>query len=245
MTENESSALVVDAADPRSLANILPTCLAEKVREIPYEMMIQDELTLSTLVNPTDQQKRIKIQFWDEYEEAMKQKRPLALSNIVFGVCSKEYFLEFIRIQRNVAWLISPRPSYKVRVAELIEKGLNKVDAIFDIAMTDKNQVSVGQLYLAALRMLDMRKHGGYTQRIEQKSLQLNKNLDHNPGDKGPAITGEGSVEELETQIRELEKKVAAGKNQNGALLDGPHSEVIDVTPRTVHGSKEPTSSEV
>jgi len=245
MSDNETL-LVVDAADPRSLANILPVTLADRVRALPVELLKQDEVTLTTLVSPTPQQNRVKIQFWDEYEEAIKQKRMLSLANIIFGVCTKEYFLEFIRIDRNVAWLISPRPSYKVRVAELIEKGLDKVEEIFAIQMTGKNATVVGNLYLSALRMLDMRKHGGYTQRAESKILQLNKNLDGDSSKaSGPAITGEGSVEELEAQIRELEKKVAAGKNQNGALLDGQDSGIIDVTPRMVNGSKEPTSSEV
>jgi hypothetical protein len=239
-TEEIENAL--DAADPRALATILPPELSERVRTLPRELLIQDEVTLTTLIGPTDQQKRIKIQFWDEYEDAMKQRRNIELAHIIFGVCTREYLLEFIRVARNVAWLVSPRPRYSVRVAELVDKGLDQIEEIFKLQATGKNTIAVRSLQLSALRMLDMRKHGGYTQRQEVKSLALTKNLNDSPSTGAP--TGEGSIEQLEAQVREMEARIAKGKNQNGALLDAPRLDVIDVTPRMEDGSKELIASE-
>jgi len=235
---------VIDAADPRSLAEILPVELAEKVRELPAVLLEHDEVTLSTLVNPSDQQKRLKIQFWDEYELANRENRHLILSNIVFGVCTKEYFSRFLERAVNVAWLVTPRPSYKIRIAELIEKGLDQVEKIFLLEPNKDgtNAVSIGQLKLSALRMLDMRKHGGYTQRIEQKSLV--KEIKDDPKTQAGSPT-ESSVEELEAEVAELERRIRLGKNQNGALLDVTPVPVLDVNPRMDDGSKAPTSSEV
>lgn len=241
MTQDiKNNALVIDAADPLSLAIILPQPLADLVRALPKPLLIQDEKTLNTLVSPTEQQTRLKIQFWDEYENAVKNHRELMLGNIIFGVCTREYFLEFINKHRNVAWLIAPRPAYRLRVAELIERGLDCMQAIFEMHVTPKNQGTVRRLQMDALKMLDMRKHGGYTQRAEHKVLQRNIGVENTQNSSVPL--GEGSVEELQAQVRVLEHKIEVGQNQNGSLLnhgrsdeDGDNpSNPIDVTPRTV-----------
>ncbi len=238
MTESYSQPMVIDAADPRSLAQILPNEMATLVTQIEPRLLLQDEITLTTLIDATQTQKRIKIQFWDEYEAAIKDKRNIFLPNVIFGVCTREYFMEFLTHfadRRGLAWLLMPRPSYSLRVAELIEKGLDQIEQIFLMTANSKNEIGVRNLQLAALRMLDMRKHGGYTQRTENKSLTLTKDLDNNPQSSIPI--GEGSIEELEAQVRELESKIASGKNQNGALLDVSHTVIATITPRTDDGS--------
>lgn len=229
--------LVIDAADPLSLALVLPPELSDKVKDLPRELLIQDEETLTTMVRPSAQQKRIKIQFWDAYENAIKQNRVIILAEIIFGVCTREYFLEFVAPDRNLAWLVSPKPSYKLRVAELIERGLDVAEEILKMQPTPKNAISVRGLQLSALKMLDMRKHGAYTQRIEQKTLQKTIH-EQAPKAATGVVLGEGSVEELEQQVRELEDKIAQGKNQNGSLLNagqtgGDSTAPIDVTPGT------------
>jgi hypothetical protein len=163
----------------------------------------------------------------------------MSLPAILFGVCTKEYFLEFTKANRNVAWLISPRPAYRLRVAELIDKGLDQVEKIFEIPITPKNTLSVRRLQMEALKMLDMRKHGGYTQRIEQKTLQRNINSSTPTNDPNQENLGEGSIEELQMQVDNLQKRIEIGQNQNGSLLNtGPavsdDTQPIDVTPRTV-----------
>ncbi len=223
----EHNSLVIDAADPKSLATILPDSLAPLVEALPRELLIQDEVTLTTLVNPSDQQRRIKIQFWDEYEEAIKQSRKIILSNVIYGVSTLEYFLEFCSLARNVAWLVSPRPSYKLRVSELIERGLDAIEDIFRIVPNDKNRISVHSLQLSALKMLDLRKHGGYVQRAEVKTL--NRNIEMIQAQQQSSQVGEGSIEELEQQVKDLENRISEGKNQNGSLLNASVRDVVDV----------------
>lgn len=231
-----SQNLSIDAADPNSLAMMLPDQLAEQAKALPIELLTQDEITLTTLVNPTEQQQRLKIQFWDEYELAIKNHRQMLVSNITFGVCTKEYLEEFCIAKRNVAWLISPRASYKIRIAELLDRGLKVISDIFDMDAEGKNAVNVRTLQLAALRMLDMRKHGGYTQRSEQKVLlkDITTPEESNAALDSKLPLGEGSVQDLEAQVRGLEDKIRVGKNQNGSLLNaryGKEPDTIDVTP--------------
>lgn len=238
---------VIDSADPLSLATILPNPLADRVRSLPHALLIQDEITLTTLVDPTPQQTRVKLQFWEEYEAAVKQNRHLVLGNIIFGVCTREYLVEFVQSARNIAWLITPKPSYKLRIAELIDKGLDQIATIFDLPIPGANRkpleeppkpedvVRIYRLKMDALKMLDMRKHGGYTQRTEARILQKNIN-ETLPGAPDPdQPLNEDTVENLEYKMRKLEKRIEAGRNQNGSLLNqDPSDEPILVVPRLV-----------
>jgi hypothetical protein len=195
---------------------VLPEMLVSLVSALPRELLIQDEVTLTTLVNPSAQQGRLKIQFWEEYNQATKEGRRMLPSKVCFGVCTLEYFDEFVQSSRNLAWLISPRPSYQIRVAELIEQGLKAIEEIFTLKVDSKNVVAVKSLQLSALRMLDMRRHGGYTQRQEIK--QLTRHVSEKAGG-APVLFGEGSIEQLEEQVRQLEERIEMGKNQNGSVL--------------------------
>jgi len=219
--------LQIDSADPQSLSQILPLEIADLVACLPEALLTQDEETLTTLVDPSSQQKRIKIQFWDEYELAIKQERKLLLGNITLGVCTREYFLNFTSGAKQLAWLISPRPSYRLRIAELIDRGLDAVEDIFNIIPTEKTEISVRNLQLSALKMMDMRRHGGYTQRQEIKSLNKTT-IETTTTTTDTVNLGEGSIQDLEKQVLELESKIESGRNQNGALLVRPPEVVIE-----------------
>jgi hypothetical protein len=224
--------LVIDAADPNSLAMVLPVELADRVRALPHQLLVLDEQTLTTLIDPSLQQKRVKIQFWDEYEKALREARSVMLSNICFGVCTKEYLMEFTINVKCLAWLVSPRPSYKLRVAELIDRGMDCLERVFDLPTDGEKAVSVLRLQMDALKMLDMRKHGGYTQRAEIKTQEIPVH----GGANETAPLGEGSIEELEKQVVDLESRIQGGKNQNGSLLNVGSGVAIDVSPGMVRG---------
>lgn len=209
----------IDTADPHALAELLPEPLKSLAATLPVKLLVQDEETLTQLVNPSEQQKRIKILFWEEYNAAMRQDRLIVIGNIIFGVCTRDYFLNFIDTPRNVAWMLSPKPSYQLRIAELIEKGLDCLEQIFKMDVTDKTAVSVRNLQMAALRMIDMRKYGGYTQRQETKTLsktEVHQIIDAPQTETPPS---EESLDVLLVRLQELQLKVRHGSNQNGSLI--------------------------
>lgn len=189
-----------------SLLGILPIQLEQAFRLVPKTLLEQDEVTLTTLCNPTEQMRMIRTRLWEKFPQYREKQTRLTIDTWTNGICYPEYLVNRANDNRFLAWVMTPLADYDNRITVLLEKGYQKMKEILDTPIIDpatgKIDLKSAAMVLSVVKMLDMRKHGGYVQKIEEKSMQFHASAK----DAKEIFGSEGlSLEQIEARIRELE----------------------------------------
>lgn len=213
---NMGSADLWSRADERALINLVPGSLGEALLAASQshpELFQMDERTLykslrDLNMQPTPTDNRLRLAFWNEYDRAQATHRPMEMVSVFAGVCHKSYFFgRYITRPEKLAWLVCPPASYEVVATEALSYGLEQMREILSLPIKDAQgrvNVKLGELQAKIVVMLDQRLKGGFTQRLESKSMQLNISTSDSQVAKAAA---QGSMEEIERRIKELEKR--------------------------------------
>jgi hypothetical protein len=200
---------VEDLANPRSVISLtseIPTfqaALKELLTECPdyLEMELPE---LQRMVDPTFTLSRLRLSFWNEYENAIQHNRKMKISKIIAGVCTETLFKKkVLPDHKKLAYLLSPPKDYMLTVKEALDAGLDNLRAIVTAKVLDeKGQLNAkaADVVLKAIALLDMRVKGAIVQRIDQRNLNVNVS--------NPSREVAQSVEELDRQIEEAKQKL-------------------------------------
>lgn len=194
--------------------NLIPIQLANKYRSLPLQAVEQDEKTLRTMLNPSEQQQMLRTRLWQLLNERLGIPGAPVISSaeLCRGVSNVEYLERAYTLPYLVAWLLCPTLNYETRVETLVEKSYDKMREILELPLIDqegKVDVKVANLVMQVAKMVDMRARGNYTERIEQKSLTVNATAK-----EAQALLGGKEVLTLE-QIEERIKLLEGGKDGN------------------------------
>jgi len=229
LDSNELS--IKDEDNPESLISLVPPEFAEFIRLIPNELFLLSEKEYIDKYQPDEIEFRLKLKFWDEWQQSLLQKGTMRLHAIYYGVCTKEFF--YHRIVKNptkLAWIIIPPVDYEVNLRELLHRGLSRLTEIINLPIYTetpimykgvrvkdehgkymvKKEVSKG--VLSEIRMiiniLADRVHGAVVQRmqIQQQSLNMNVTAEVK-ADRLPTAS-QDMLEQLDSQIKLLEEKL-------------------------------------
>lgn len=172
-----------------------------------------DERTLwkklrSDAQEPSQTDNQLRFKFWFEYEAALQEHRKMEPVRVYAGICSKQYFFERVMTSAvKVAWIATPPLNYDIKLDEALAYGMERMRDILEIPVESYppgSRIKLMELQAKVTAMLDMRKKGAYTQRVENKNMNLNVSTT----DKQVAAVLAGStMEQLDTRIKELERR--------------------------------------
>jgi hypothetical protein len=152
---------------PDSVLNLIDDEeLKELVVQLPEELLEKSEPELVELARPDRVDRRLRIAFWDEYERAAAEQRPMALGSITrnTGAISWNWYKnQLVAKPEKLAWFLSQPAAYKMQVQEAEQIGLSRLIEILELPLKNPNgtiNVLVGGLILAAFKHVDMRRNG-------------------------------------------------------------------------------------
>jgi hypothetical protein len=209
---------------PDSIASVLPEEFLARVLLIPDDAMKLPESQLESQGMVSRQDRRVRIQFWHEYEKAAKERRQMNLQTIVehTGVPSWDGYAEKLYLNPSLfAWLMQPPAGYRLQMEEAQEIGLKRLTDIMELPIMDsagKVNVAVAMLILQAFKLVDQRVHGAITQRMVSVNLHGAE----------PPPAAKLDMDAVEKRIKELEAQLGHGGSSEKSTVPGT-TEVIDV----------------
>lgn len=216
---------IKDKSNPRSLINILPTVMATRLEAVPDDLFLLTEKELERQAEVTDIEKRLRIQFWNEYNTAQAAPRRMNIKNVVAGICTDSYFnKKIITNSFKVAYICTPLADYKLQMQELLRMGFEQIKDIMMRPHTDQYgnlEPRAADVKFKIWQDVANREIGMVVHRIESKNLNVNVDagMPNNVEDLN-------DPEAIKKQIEELEAKAGRPRLAESKSTDG----IIDVT---------------
>lgn len=175
---------VWDLENPQSLLSCLSPSLvtaAEEGRMREPDLYDKDEHELFRMMEgqrkaPTPTLNRLRTQLWVSFEQARVRGSRVEAYEICAGICSTSVLNKVLRTPIQAAWLLTPPVRYTQMLDETLEYGMKKLRAILDMDELKPNgqiDTKILDLKFKIVAMMDLRKNGAPTQKIEQKNLNL------------------------------------------------------------------------
>lgn len=210
----KNAAQLKDLTDERSVVNLVPPDLMRLILTVPQEMLDLDEYEKRLRWKPTPTEGSLRLSFWREYEYAHAAHAKMHPPRIFAGICTGEYFYTLIKNPRKLAWLITPPRSYMHSLEESLEVGMIRLREILQTLPVDgRDAHKNAKVLLDITQMLDIRKHGAVTQRLETKSVNVTVDATASPP----------SLEDVRERLKQIEMKEQELKDrrarETGAIL--------------------------
>lgn len=210
--------------NPYSLVNKVPEYMIVKLYALEKDEV--DWLSLTTTeirekIKPTSIMNRLRMAFWNEYENACRTGDRMETKRIYAGICSMEHFSRMMQKVRKYVWLIQPVPAYQDTIEELLLTGTEEMRKILEAPIYKEDgsiNTSLVNSKLKLQKMIEDRALGAVAQKLETKSLNVNANLGKD---------GEVKQIDVDEELKKLRNQV--NENEN---IKKP--EVVDVEVREV-----------
>jgi hypothetical protein len=205
-----------DRTEPRSILNLVPPAVQAAMLNAGAshgEYFGLDERALFKLLRteakePGQTDNQLRYKFWFEYEASLAEHRDMNMTRVYAGICHRSYFYEKILARpEKVAWMVTPILDYALKLEEAVSYGNERMRDILEIdpaTYPPGTRIKLMELQAKVFSMLDARKYGAFTQKVEQKNMNLNVST----SDKAVAQQLVGSnMESLQRRIKELESR--------------------------------------
>lgn len=199
---------IYDESNPLSLINKVPDKmrpLMRLIREKIPSVHMMTEASLREAAHADDQDDRVRIAFWDEYDRACTNNTKMLLSRFLQGTIPLETWLAvYERNPYKFLFVITPIKSYAQAMRALLNRGLDRLNDILALPIVrsdGKPDTAVISQVMKAIQMIDLRVKGSIIQKvqIQQQSLQVNANVSQK-------ALSELTIEELEAMSKKLDK---------------------------------------
>jgi hypothetical protein len=202
-----------------------------KVMQLDYYEL--DEVRLFAAMSrlgasPSPSLNRLRTNLWISFDRARTSREAILDFHVAAGVCTVAQLHLVLKNPLQAAWLFTPPRTYVEMLDETLEYGMMKLRAILDMPETMANGQINQKLVdtkVKIIAMMDLRKNGAPTQKIEQK------NINHNVGTASKAIpVDQMSMEKLEERAAELRRQNLIAQNLPPAVVEqlvGPKIEVL------------------
>lgn len=221
---------IIDQSDPRSVIRMAPTSIQEALvkleEEHPDWIGVSEQELIDrmggNMVKIPPSVHIMRMNFWNEYNRATLHGKPKMEQGAITD--SSHYtgvFYRAIKNPRFLAWIVCIPDQLKHMQEEGLYAAMRELRSILDIPNTNsKGQVNtkVLEMKVKVYALLDARIHGGFTQKVENKTLNINTNMKD-------VVAGiqQVSAEELD---KRLEQFMAAKEKKEQAKLKAPDIEV-------------------
>lgn len=191
------------------ILQLFPENLEKNYRLLEEEILQQSETTIRTLLSPSHQMEAVRTRLWALIKARHYQKdiARIQLSEIAAGIAPLGYIEQIFTKKYMVAWCGCPPIDYDTRIEALLDKAYDKLQRILEFPLSDADgriDAKAANLVIQVAKMIDLRSKGGYLERVEQKTFQVNSTVEEA---KQLFRTNEKlSIEELDQKIKALER---------------------------------------
>jgi hypothetical protein len=185
--ENEQitfSVIILDENDPNSLHHKVPPLVWDRLKSVPeaYLSLPVKELRKQAQVGVTLE--ALRASFWVEYNMARETKKKMVIERMLAGICSKEYFYNYVlRNSIMSAWILTPPENYAKALEAILVRSTERLYEMVDLEFAHYDQggnvkvdTKVMQIILAAHQHIENRVKGSVVHKLEKKSLNINLN---------------------------------------------------------------------
>lgn len=191
---------IFNESNPRSVINIVPEPVRRAMLLIPGEYLAWDEQMLKRQIKPNATTSRLRISFWQEYNRAQEDNKPINITRVYAGVCTNGFFYnKFLPQSALVAWMITPPTDYMKAMQETLVEGVDQLREIVTLPVRDQSGAPIYQnidRILKAFAIVDNRVRGAVVQKIETKNMHVMKN-----------ITEAEDMKDIQKRILQIEKE--------------------------------------
>ena len=216
-----------DESNPQSLVNLLPDRLVpilHRVRAKLPKTLFSPESTVRMTVKPDERDERIRLSFWDEYNNATAMNRKMGIQRLLDNVVSWEGWTTYYEPDDiKMLWIFTPPRSYAQSMKYILHLGTERLLEIMSLPIIDNRGTvdsKVVTQILKAFQLVDTRVKGAIVQRmqIDQRNLNLSATVD--PKESMIDFSGM-AIEDLE----KLERKISSSKSIEAKLLSRAETE--------------------
>lgn len=211
---------LIDESDPRSVFHLLPEGMQNYVRDIPTNYWEMSFAELTREAKPDVDLKQLRIAFWMDYERAKRNGSNMQITNIIYGVMSRQRFnSSVVKKPSQLCFLLTPPEDYRVRLEEMLQLALEEERKILELPLTKKKisidkdtgeaivhettDTSIASVKHKIRESLQNRIYGLPVARTHQ--VNINKNYQGTDVKPPEEMTDQ----ELESLIQELKKREA------------------------------------
>lgn len=199
----------------------LPDIFREAFQYLPKQTLQKKLSELDKMAMATSSDRSYKILFWRKLRECERTGTPMTDQEARCGVMSKTALQMIADTSNMLAWLLSPDMpadvSAEVKLVDLAKQleVLTKYSA-FDKDIPDINYKLL-DMQMKMYAMLDKRVNGDFLQKIDQRSLNVNKTITE-PKKSDSKLSLEDKVKELQERLTHAQD---LGGNGNKTVLEG------------------------
>lgn len=223
--EKSFNQLIKQLEDPDSLINVLPEDMRVAVLSIDdrYINVSEEEMQLflrkEHRYSPSPTIEALRNNFWMEYDRVQgnKKEKMMVMTNVYFGICSREYFHKITHEQPQVlAYILTRSPEYESVQAGMLSLATRRVRDILSIPLKKRDgslqDPKIIELVLKAAAMVDLRNKGGYINRSETKNMtMIEQNTKHSYAGMFNASSNDGVKsaaslqQDIDAQLKQLD----------------------------------------
>lgn len=192
----------------KSIVSLFPQVLANVYEDLDPKYLEQSEVTIRTLLKPTEQMEALRSRLWTLIKERTNIPDPprIQLSEMAHGIAPLKYVESALQMPLMAAWCGIPTMDYETRIEAMLDRAYFKLKEILELPLLDdrgKLDMKAASLIIQVAKMVDLRSRGNYTERIESKTLQVNASASEAQKmfGKDPSLT----LEQIEDKIAQLE----------------------------------------
>lgn len=214
----------------------VPQVLADKFNDLPLALQEMSEDELRKEYDYTMLENRVRINLWKEIADNFNTGKPLVMSRVFEGVCSRNNFYKITNTPHKLAFLMSPVQDYNEKAETLLEIASSRyIDILkMDIMTTKRTPIGIddegkikygiktdvdpfkAKLLLDTIANLENRVKGSSV----QKSITVH---DSKPKD---AVVDTFDVSAIQDKLNELEGKLQSSNIDDASVVDATFKEV-------------------
>ena len=205
-----------DEGNPLSLVNKVWAELRqpmEQVAKIYAKEFLFHEAQIKAFCKPDERDIRARLCFWDEYALACAADRPMRKECVLGEVTPEIWRKVYLRNYRKLLFVLHQPSSYATSMRRLLDIGIDRLYEIMDMPIIRNglpDHKAVANI-LKAFQLVDLRVKGAVVQRlqIDQRSLNVNQNIDVSNTERQLAFMSMQELESMKTKLAEIEAKRA------------------------------------
>lgn len=207
---------IFNRTDPHSVIQMVTNRFAEAMLSIPEDILSLSETDLvekyfNSATGVPVVLAKLRVAFWKEYDYQLKKKfgGRIVIAKLVCGICGdRAFFKEVLDKPHALAFLLMRPAEYWNAIEEISQICLPEMRRIMLMREMINEKTGTPDYKLLDLKFkifqyIDARIHGGFTQKVENKNL--NVNVEATP----EQLEQFKSVEEIDKRLAELERDKA------------------------------------
>lgn len=149
---------------------------------------------------------RLRKSFWIEFENAYQHNRKMHVLPIYSGIVNENTWYRIVSTPVKLAFVICPPVDYITMLKEAHDAGLNAIREILAAKVLDDDGYLIpkaAEAVIKAYALIDLRLKGAVVQRIDQRTINYNQNVNQNLVGESPAPF---TMDEINKQLAETQK---------------------------------------